>query len=493
MSALADLQAKYADINALHNAAAIMEWDQQVLMPHGGAPARAAHVGSLTRMAHEGMTSDAMAAAIAALEGSASSDVESATARVMRRHYDQSTKIPAKLVEEKSRLSSEAHETWVEARKENDFSKFARVLNRMVEICREEADALGYEESPYDALVDQYEEGATAADCKALFDQIQPGLSELVAQIGEKPETDDSILTGEWNDADQKQFTEMLVKAIGFDMERGRQDTAPHPFCTNFSIGDVRLTTRFLKEVDSAIFGSLHEAGHGMYEQGSPMEWDRTPLAGGVSLGVHESQSRLWENIVGRSRAFWTRFYPDFQRQFPTFANVSLDDFHRAVNKVKPSLIRVEADEVTYCLHIIIRFELEKAMIEGDLKTADVPEAWNAKYEQYLGVRPESDANGCLQDVHWSAGLHGYFPTYAIGSVLSFQIWETLKADLGDVDAQMESGDFSKILGWLQEKIYSKGQMLTPKELVRSVTGEDLKPEPFLNGLRAKYGELYSL
>ncbi|HZH97453.1 MAG TPA: carboxypeptidase M32, partial [Fimbriimonadaceae bacterium] len=304
---------------------------------------------------------------------------------------------------------------------------------------------------------------------------------------------DDSGLHGEWDQAKQREFTEMLVKAIGFDMERGRQDTAPHPFCTGWSVGDIRLTTRFKPYIGSAIFGSLHEAGHGMYEQGSPERWDRTPLAGGVSLGLHESQSRLWENIVGRSKAFWQRFLPDLQARFPELGSYDLETWYRAINKVQPSYIRVEADEVTYNLHVLVRFEIECDVLTGKLAVRDMPDAWNAKYTEYLGVTPRNDSEGCLQDVHWSMGSIGYFPTYSMGNLLSYQIWRTLQRDLGDTDALISSGNFAPILEWLQEKIYRQGRKFAPKDLVQQVTGKPMGAEDYLAGLQEKYSGIYGL
>ncbi|MER3496312.1 MAG: carboxypeptidase, partial [Armatimonadota bacterium] len=358
---------------------------------------------------------------------------------------------------------------------------------------REEAEHLGYTESIYDALLDLYEQGTTAADARTMFDALKGPQVELVKAISEQPETDDALLYGNWPNDKQRNFTESIVRAIGFDFNRGRQDTAPHPFCTTFSTGDVRLTTRYKDYLGSAIFGSLHEAGHGMYEQGSPMEWDRTPLQGGVSLGLHESQSRTWENIVGRSRPFWSHFLPQLQATFPEVGGVKLDDFYKSINKVRPTLIRVEADELTYNLHVMIRFEIELAVLENRLSVKEMPAAWNAKYEEYLGITPPNDSVGCLQDVHWSMGSIGYFPAYTIGNVLSYQIWRKLQADLGDTDALIAEGKFAPILGWLQEKVYRKGRSVEPKKLIEDVTGEPMNTTYYLEGLGAKYRDIYGL
>lgn len=494
MDVLSKLKARMYDINALHTACALMDWDQQTYMPRGGAEARGEQTGILARMAHELLVDEETAKLLQGINGELAPDSEDAAlVRVVRRQYDLATKIPTQLVEEKTRLSVIAHEEWVKARAENDFAGFAPTLNRMFEIAQEEAECLGYTHHIYDALLDQYEEGATAADCREMFDALKPQV-ELVQEIRERGKpVDDGRLYGKWDEAKQSAFTEMLVRDIGFDMDRGRQDTAPHPFCTNFSVDDVRLTTRYKDYIGSAIFGSLHEAGHGMYEQGSPRAWDRSPLAGGVSLGLHESQSRLWENIVGRSKPFWRRYLPKLQEFFPALSDVDLEDWYRMINKVQPSLIRVEADELTYNLHVMVRFEIECDVLEGKLAVRDMPGAWNAKYEKYLGVRPETDSEGCLQDVHWSMGAIGYFPTYSMGNLLSYQIWKRLQSDLGDTDGLIERGEFSSILGWLKEKIYSQGKRYRPKELVLRVTGKPMGAEDYVAGLSAKYREIYGL
>jgi carboxypeptidase Taq len=485
------LKTRLEDVNALRAAIGIMDWDQQTYMPRGGAGARAEHVGILSRLAHELFTAEETANLLS--KAKADDEDQAATLRVVKRDLDLATKIPTDLVAEKSRLAAIAHEEWVEARANNDFKGFAPTLERMFEIARMEAEYLGYKDHIYDALLDQYEEGATAADARKMFEDLKAPTVNLVRKISEQPEIDDSGLYGEWDLEAQRKFTEMLVKTIGFDMERGRQDTAPHPFCTGWSVGDIRLTTRYKPYIGSAVFGSLHEAGHGMYEQGTPPQWDRTPLAGGVSLGIHESQSRTWENIVGRSKAFWQHFLPDLQKAFPALSSFDLNSWYRAINKVEPSLIRVEADEVTYNLHVLVRFEIECDVLTGALKVQDMPEAWNAKYQQYLGITPPNDGVGCLQDVHWSQGSIGYFPTYSMGNLLSYQIWNTLQKDLGSTDDLIGAGNFAPILGWLREKVYSKGRKFTPRDLVVQVTGKPMGAQDYVEGLAKKYGEIYSL
>lgn len=495
MSTIEKLKNRLYEVNALHAAISIMDWDQQVLMPKGGGDARAEHVGILSRMAHELFTDEATAKLLdsAAREVDPMSE-EANMVKVTRREFDLNTKLPSELVERKSRLSSVAHEKWVEARANNDFPTFAPVLAEMFEIAKEEAEHLGYTNHIYDALLDQYEEGATAADCTGMFETLKAPTVNLLKEIVDRGRPiDDSAFYGQWDEAAQREFSVKITTAIGYDYNRGRLDTAPHPFCTGWSVNDVRLTTRYKDYLGSAIFGSLHEAGHGMYEQGSPEKWDRTPLAGGVSLGIHESQSRTWENIVGRSKSFWKWALPDLQKAFPSMANFGLDDFYRMINKVEPSLIRVEADELTYNLHVMIRFEIECDLLMGKLAILDLPNAWNAKYEEYLGITPDSDKNGCLQDVHWSMGSIGYFPTYSMGNLLSYQFWATMQKDISNTDELMASGNFAPIHEWLREKIYAKGKSVPPKDLVRMVTGKPIGADDYVAGLHAKYRAIYEL
>jgi carboxypeptidase Taq len=489
------LKDRFYDLNALGTSMSVLHWDQQTYMPRGGAAARAEHLGILSRMSHELLTSDETAKLIDQAEGDLQGDEEAeGIVRNCRREFENATKIPGKLVEEKSRLASHAHEAWVEARKTDDFSKFAPQLERMVEITREEAEHLGYEDHIYDALIDMYEEGSSEAEARRVFDAIREPLVKLVKEIQENGRpVENGFLHGDWPEEKQAAFTQHLVASVGFNFDHGRQDVAPHPFCTNFSIGDVRLTTRYQRYLGSAIFGSLHEMGHGLYEQGSPMKWDRSPLAGGVSLGVHESQSRLWENIVGRSQAFWTRFLPDLQGTFHNLTTVKLDEFYRAVNKVEPSLIRVEADELTYNLHIMVRFEIEKDMLSGKLAVKDLPDAWNSRYEEYLGITPNNDADGCLQDVHWSMGSIGYFPTYTYGNLLSYQFWACLQHDIPDAYDSIARGEFEAIHEWLKDKIYSKGSLYRPKDLIERVSGKPMEADDYLKGVDKKFRAIYSI
>lgn len=488
------LKNRLYDVNALGAATAIMDWDQQCFMPKGGAEARAAQSSILSRMRHELFISDETQRLLADAEAAAAPGTEEAAlCRVVRREMDISTKLPSEMVERESRLAAEGHESWVEARANNAFDTFAPHLAELFELNREKAELLGYEDHIYDALLDMYEEGGTAAQCRQMFDTLRGPIVELVRDIKGASPIDASMLEGDWTDAQQSAFTEQVARAIGYDFGRGRQDTAPHPFCTGWSVNDIRITTRYQRDLSSALYSTLHECGHAMYEQGSPAAWDRTPLAGGVSLGVHESQSRLWENIVGRSQAFTNWMFPSLVEHFPSFRGVDTGEFYRAINAVTPSLIRVEADEVTYNLHVMVRFETECDILTGKLAVKDLPEYWNAKYTEYLGVTPTTDSEGCLQDVHWSMGSIGYFPTYSMGNLLSYQFWTCLKRDLGDVDGMMARGEFAPILGWLTEHIYQHGSRFTPSELVQRVTGKPMGADDYVAGLTAKYRAIYRL
>jgi carboxypeptidase Taq len=489
------LNKRLAGVNALGAALGLMSWDQQTHMPSGGAPARAQHMGQLGRMVHEMFVAEETQSLLAQAEEETDPEsLDGALLRNVRRGMDLATKVPSALVERKTFLGAQGHEVWVEARMANDFARFLPVLEEMFQISRQEADCLGFAEHPYDALLDRYEQDAKASDVRTMFEELKAFTVPLLREIqASSVKVDNSLLEGEWPVDRQRTFTERLAKEVGYDFSRGRQDEAPHPFCSGWSIGDVRITTRYLRRLDSAIFSTLHECGHAMYEQGSPMEWDLTPLAGGVSLGVHESQSRLWENIVGRSLPFWERFLPELQELFPGMAGVDAERFYRMINMVEPSLIRVEADELTYNLHILVRFELECDLLTGELAIKDLPSAWNAKFEAYLGIVPPSDSDGCLQDVHWSGGMVGYFPTYTMGNLLSHQIWQTLRKDLGDTDALIREGKFDAIHGWLTERIYAQGSRYTPADLVRRVTGKPMAATDYCEGMRAKFGHLYAL
>ena len=491
-----------AEIRAIHDAAAVLGWDQQTYMPPGGAGARAEQLAVLGAIGHRMETDDETLRLLEGAEreaGDLTGDGdEAAYLRTARRDFDHAAKLPTALVAEIARVTALAYEEWTQARAASDFPRFAPWLEKVLDLNRQVAGHLGFEGEMYDALLDQYEPGMKTAQVRALFEAIKPTLIGLVRDIAARGPgaVDASILTREFPEDRQKKFGEKVVSALGFDWARGRQDKAVHPFCTSFTRGDVRITTRFDTHfLPMALFGSMHETGHALYEQGVAPRYDGNVLGGGASLGVHESQSRLWENLVGRSRAFWRHFYPDLQAAFPeALGDVTPDAWYRAINKVEPSLIRVEADEVTYNLHILLRFEMETDLLAGRVSVADAPEAWNAKMQEYLGLTPPDDAQGILQDVHWSGGSFGYFPTYSIGNLLSVQFFDKADADLGgQVTEQVARGEFEPLRGWLAENIHQWGRKYLPNELVQRVTGGPLDPAPYLQYLKTKFGEVYGL
>lgn len=487
-------------ITAINMAQALMEWDQQVNMPRGGITGRAAQFEALSALAHEMFTSEATAAMLDAAEAEVSDqsyDSDAASmVRVVKQDYAEKTKLPIDFVAENARVIAEAHEVWAKARAEQNYSVFAPWLERLVELAKRGAAYLGYTDHPYDALLDQYERGMTAARVKSIFDAHKPQLVELIAAIGAVSDrVNDAVLKLDYDPEKQRTFGLWATEAIGFDFTRGRQDVSVHPFCTHFAKGDVRITTRFDRNyLNTALFGMLHEGGHGMYEQGISDALDGTPLGNGTSLAVHESQSRMWENIVGRSKGFWTWALPKLKETFPEqVGGVSLDNFYKAINRVERQFIRVEADEATYNLHIMLRFEIEMGLIDGAISVRELPQVWNAKFEEYLGIVPPNDAVGVLQDVHWSAGLMGYFPTYALGNLLSVQYYNKALEAHPSIPEEITRGKFDTLLTWLNENIHVHGRKFTSEELTQRITGESINPAPYITYLQQKYGDIYGL
>jgi len=465
-----------------------MAWDKQVLMPPGGAQARTEHTASLSAMLHSVWVSDELKAGADAAVAEAEVGSEDAAAlRVLQREMEIQRKIPARLILEKARASSDAYEAWREARAQSNFAKLAPFLERLFDIARETAELLGYTNHIYDPLIDLFEEGATKDQAQAMFDAIKKPIRQL-ADIATETEVDDTFLYGDWDSKKLIAFSKAMTSKVGFDYNRGRLDLTTNAFCTNFSCGDVRLTARPSMHIGGILFSTLHEMGHGLYEQGSPRKWDRTPLSGGVSLGFHESQSRTWENIVGRSKGFWHGFLPDLQAGFSPLKGQSLEKFYAAINKVEPGPIRIGSDELTYNLHILVRFELECELLTGEVPVSELPEAWNEKYRQYLGIVPKNDGEGCLQDVHWSRGSVGYFPTYAMGNMIGWQIWRRLEEDLPDTEDMMTAGNFRPILDWLTENVYKMGKRFTPQELLLQITGKPFGADDYIAAMTAKYG-----
>ncbi len=498
--AYAELVRRAREVSLLQSCAAVLGWDQQTYMPKAGAPLRGDQLALLASLAHEKATDPRVGELLSAVEGSElvrdPDSVEAANARELRHAYDRATKIPKRLVEELARVTTLAQQAWQEARAHNHFLTFRPLLEQVLALKREEAQAVGYAEHPYDALLDEYEPGATSAEVRRVFAELSTDLVPLIRRVtasGRKPRAD--VLTRDFPTDRQRWFAEAAAAAIGFDFAAGRLDTAAHPFCTGFGPGDCRLTTRYNpRAFHESFFGVLHEAGHGMYEQGLPAEHFGTPAGSYCSLGIHESQSRLWENQVGRGRPFWDHFLPRLRQAFPgTLDDVSPDEFDFAVNEVKPSFIRVEADEATYNLHVVLRFELELDLVAGDLPVADLPGAWNDRFAQLLGPTPPTDAEGCLQDIHWSFGGVGYFPTYTLGNLYAAQFMEAAKRETGaDALAGLfRAGDFAPLRSWLREHIHRHGRRFRAADLCRRATGEPLSPAPFVRYLAEKLSRLY--
>ena len=498
--AYTELIQQIKDANLLNSCASVLAWDERTYMPRQGAAHRAEQMALLARLAHEMWTAPRVGRLLDDVEGSAlvrdKESVPAVNVREIRRVHDRAMKLPKALVEELARVTSQAQGIWQEARQANDFATFLPWLEKIVALKRQEADAIGFKDSPYDALLDEYEPGATTAEIAKVFAGLREELAPLLAAIqasGRKPRR--QLLEREYPVEKQQAFGQEVAAAIGFDFEAGRLDTTTHPFCSGIGPGDCRITTRYnLHHFNESFFGILHEAGHGLYEQGLNPEHACTPMGSPVSLGIHESQSRLWENQVGRGRAFWEHFFPRARKTFPeALRRVSLDDFLFAINDVRPSFIRVEADEGTYNLHIILRFELEQALLAGDLKPADVPAAWNENFRRSFQLTPPTDTQGCLQDIHWSMGGLGYFPTYTLGNLYAAQFMERARRDLGDVDAQFRKGDFGSLKGWLNERIHRPGQRWRAPDLCQKVTGKPLSHKPLLSYLRSKYAPMYGI
>jgi carboxypeptidase Taq len=487
-------------VNDLQSAAAVLEWDQMVYMPPEGSEGRGRQMATLERLAHEHATDPEIGRLLDALEPWAETlpydSDDAALIRLARREYEKVIKVPSAFAAELAEHVTTAYDLWANARPANDFSLVQDSLERTLEMSHRYADFFPGYEHPADPLIDEADYGMKASTVRTLFDELEARLRPLVNAITAQPPADDSCLRRYFPVDDQRRFGEMVIKAYGYDFERGRQDKTLHPFETRFAYGDVRITTRFDEnDLSSALFSTLHESGHAMYEQGVAQRLDGTPLGNGASAGVHESQSRTWENLVGRSRPFWEHYYPALQATFPgTLDDVSLDAFYRAANKVQRSLIRTEADEVTYNLHVIIRFGLELEMLEGKLAIRDLPDAWRARYEEAIGVSSPTDTDGVLQDVHWFAGLiGGSFQGYTLGNILSAQFYDAALAAHPTIPDEVSRGQFATLHNWLRDNIYTHGSKFTTSELVERVTGGPLSIDPYIAYLTKKYGALYEI
>lgn len=479
---------KLADINY---AIAVLSWDKEVNLPPKGARFRAQQVATLSGMAHECFTDPKLGAIIEQLVADGK-DLDTAQKRNIAlswRDLKRSRKLDMDFVIRRSRLVSTAYHAWLAAREANDFNQFAAPLTDLIELKREEAEKMGYEEHPYDALMEEFEPGMRSSQLDSLFAAVREQLVDFVRMVREQPEVDDAILRQHFPQQKQWAYGVDLLKKIGFNFDAGRQDLSTHPFSVSFSPEDVRITTRVNEQNFATMtWGCLHEAGHAMYEQGLPTESYGLPLGSYTSLGIHESQSRLWENNVGRSLAFWQAHFPDLQAAFPDqFGQVHTHDFFRAINKISPTLIRVESDELHYHFHILIRYELEKALIEGSLEVADLKTAWNEKYKQYLGLEVPDDRQGILQDIHWAHGSLGYFPTYSLGSFYAAQFFHQINEDIPDLQASIKRGETGPILEWLRKHIHTHGRFYTANDLCEKITGEPLQFRYFMEYIREKY------
>jgi carboxypeptidase Taq len=499
-SRLAELNWRLQEVHDIAAAGAVLGWDQATYMPKGGAAARARQGATLGRLAHERFTDPAVGrlldGLVAYAEGLREDADDACLIRVVRRQYEKAVKVPADFVARREEVASASYDAWTRARPANDFAAMRPFLERMLDFSREYARYLGPYDHIADPLIDDLDDGMTVASVRALFDALRAELVPIVRAIAEQPPADDSCLRRHFPEAQQIEFSVGVIRRFGYDFDRGRLDKTHHPFCTRFASGDVRITTR-VKENDlgDALFSTLHEAGHALYEQGVNPAYEGTGLDSGTSMGVHESQSRLWENLVGRSRGFWEHFYPELCKVFPDQLNsVPLEAFYRAINKVERSLIRTDADEVTYNLHVMLRFGLELDLLEGRVRVRDLPEAWRARFKADLGLEPPDDRDGCLQDVHWyGGGIGGVFQSYTIGNILSAQLYAAAVEAHPEILQEIKQGEFGTLHGWLRASLYRYGRKFPPDEIVRRATGKAMTIEPYIAYLRGKYGELYRL
>ena len=497
------LKARGRELYLLEHTAALLGWDQETYIPARGDEERAEQLALLEGIQHEKLTGsrtgelfDRLGAGKDNPGGNPDlSPADRAYIRYFFHKYNRAICLPGELVTELARATSLGQTTWVKARKADDFSMFAPALKKVLDLTKKSAALMNPDGDPYDALLDGYEPGMTRKELEKVFSALKSELVSLVSRIAAAPAPDTEFLNRDFPQEAQEAFGRYILNEMNYPMDRGRMDVSAHPFTTTLGADDVRITTRYGEANPlSSLFSVIHEAGHGLYELGFAPEIRGNLLAAGTSLGVHESQSRTWENMIGRSRPFWTRYFPEAVRHFPAaLKGVDFETFYKAVNSVKPSFIRVDADEVTYSLHVILRFELETMILDGKLEVEELPDVWNRKMEEFLGIRPSKDSLGVLQDVHWSAGLVGYFPTYALGNLYGAQFMNTARKEIPDLDSHVEKGDLGVLLSWLRSNIHAPGSSLTAGELCRKVTGEDLNPEYFSRYLSEKYGEVYEL
>ena len=490
------------DIKKLESAASVLHWDQETYMPEGGGEFRAEVMAYLSLMEHQMATGQKLKDELSRhidynsgeLVNITLNDEEKRMVELIRKDLKKRIALPDDFVEEMSKHTSATQQAWAKARKAKDFSIYTPFLEKMIKMKKQEAEYLGYKEKPYDALLDGFEPGMTTASVEKLFGGLKKRLVKLVKEINKAKQIDDSILQQSFDTDEQWKFGIKIATAMGLDMKHARQDVSTHPFTIGFHPEDVRITTRLNdKMLLSGLFSTIHESGHAIYEQGLPKKQFGTPLGEAASFGIHESQSRLWENLIGRSREFWEYALPILKGHYPQIKEVKLEDWYRMVNVVKPSLIRVEADEVTYSLHIMLRFDIENMIINGDVKVDDIPALWNDKMEEYFGIRPKDDSEGLMQDVHWSFGGFGYFPSYAMGNLYGAQIMEQAEKEIPELWKKVSKGEFLPLKNWLNEKVHKHGRFYDPEDLIKVISGAPLSPDPFMNYLEKKYTKIYNL
>lgn len=486
------------EMTHIEAAIAVLSWDQEVFMPKKGIELRAKTISNLTGLLHEKFVSKEFEKIILAVKKLADkgklNDEETCIFREIWRDFEKAKKLPTEFVRELSHICSKGQNVWAESRRKSDFKIFLPYLEKIIQLKRKEAQLVGYKKNPYDALLDDYEPYMTTEEVAVIFEDLKKFLVPFIKKIKKsKVKVNPDTLKGHFSAKKQIDFNRLVAEKIGFDFEAGRMDVSTHPFTTTFNAEDVRITTRY-KDNDLlySLMSTVHESGHAIYEQGIPAEHFGNPLGESISFGIHESQSRVWENIVGRGKPFWQYFYPVMQKKFPVpFAKIKFDDFYRAINSVQPSLIRTEADEVTYNLHIIMRFEIEKELLDGSIEAKDLPKIWNAKVREYFGLKVPSDALGVLQDVHWSGGSIGYFPTYTLGNLYASQFYAVAKKDISDLEDKFSRGQFLQFKEWLRKNIHIHGKLYSASELVEKVTGEKLNSQYFIDYIKNKYSEIY--
>jgi carboxypeptidase Taq len=490
--ALAQLKERLTKITDLERISRLLSWDHQTMMPSAGSEHRAEHMATLRRISHELLVDNEMGRLLdelGPLEESLEPDSDDgALLRLVRRDYEKAARVPTELRAEMTRAAARARPIWVKARAESDFQQFLPALERNVELRREYVACFENVAEPYDILLDDFEPQTTTAEVRETFDELKPELVSLITELSSE-DVDDSFLQGSFAIDRQEALAKEVVSLFGFRPETWRLDPTEHPFASGAGVDDIRLTTHYDPGSMKSLFSTMHEYGHGLYSHQQPRHLERLPIGGPCSLGIHESQSRMWENLVGRSRPFWRLFYPRAQEAFPEqLRSVELEDFIAGINRVRPSLIRIKADEVTYGMHIILRFELEQDIINGRVELRDLPQIWNDRMSEYLGVDVPNDAQGVLQDTHWASGLIGYFSTYLLGTVMSVQIWQKVLEDVPNLEDEIERGEFASLRNWLGDHVHSLGRKFSPQETLRRATGSTIDPKPYLAYLRAKYG-----